>query len=232
MPDSWDASFLIDKVAQESGFPAAHDTGSEHTALMREAEYAIVADDNYNFNDLVETGRRQSPKWDMVDCQYWGRDPGFPEPGDILHGCRVVVGVADGRGGRPPSGRRLCAVHPGQYSSATRCRRVPVGGPLTIKLEREEAMARAVHHEIADHRGVSGELQRDDTAASFVGARCGDRDRGDGRSLPGTEALRARPSPSRRRDRSLPRPADASGWRHRAPRCPPGHAPWRPTSGP
>jgi pimeloyl-ACP methyl ester carboxylesterase len=31
----------------------------------------LVAQNNYRFDDLVATCRRQSPKWDMVDCQYW-----------------------------------------------------------------------------------------------------------------------------------------------------------------
>lgn len=31
----------------------------------------LVAQNNYSFDDLVATGRRQNPKWDMVDIQYW-----------------------------------------------------------------------------------------------------------------------------------------------------------------
>jgi pimeloyl-ACP methyl ester carboxylesterase len=31
----------------------------------------LVAQNNYRFDDLVATCRRQSPKWHMVDCQYW-----------------------------------------------------------------------------------------------------------------------------------------------------------------
>jgi pimeloyl-ACP methyl ester carboxylesterase len=31
----------------------------------------LVAQNNYNFEDLVATCRRQNPKWDIVDCQYW-----------------------------------------------------------------------------------------------------------------------------------------------------------------
>ncbi|HEU5078512.1 MAG TPA: alpha/beta hydrolase [Opitutaceae bacterium] len=31
----------------------------------------LVAQNNYNFDDLVATAHRQSPKWDIVDCQYW-----------------------------------------------------------------------------------------------------------------------------------------------------------------
>jgi pimeloyl-ACP methyl ester carboxylesterase len=32
---------------------------------------ALVAQNNYSFDDLVATCRRQTPKWDLVDCQYW-----------------------------------------------------------------------------------------------------------------------------------------------------------------
>jgi len=31
----------------------------------------LVAQNNYRFEDLVATCRRQTPKWDLVDCQYW-----------------------------------------------------------------------------------------------------------------------------------------------------------------
>ena len=31
----------------------------------------LVAQNNYGFDDLVATCRRQTPKWDEVDCQYW-----------------------------------------------------------------------------------------------------------------------------------------------------------------
>jgi pimeloyl-ACP methyl ester carboxylesterase len=31
----------------------------------------LVMQNNYKFEDLVATCRRQSPKWDIVDCQYW-----------------------------------------------------------------------------------------------------------------------------------------------------------------
>jgi pimeloyl-ACP methyl ester carboxylesterase len=31
----------------------------------------LVAQNNYNFDDLVATCCRQSPKWDIVDCKYW-----------------------------------------------------------------------------------------------------------------------------------------------------------------
>ena len=31
----------------------------------------MVAQNNYKFEDLVATGRRQNPKWDIVDIQYW-----------------------------------------------------------------------------------------------------------------------------------------------------------------
>jgi pimeloyl-ACP methyl ester carboxylesterase len=31
----------------------------------------LVAQNNYRFDDLVATCRRQNTKWDVVDCQYW-----------------------------------------------------------------------------------------------------------------------------------------------------------------
>src|SRR5688572_2229030 len=31
----------------------------------------LVAQNNYKFEDLVATGRRQFPKWDILDVQYW-----------------------------------------------------------------------------------------------------------------------------------------------------------------
>jgi pimeloyl-ACP methyl ester carboxylesterase len=31
----------------------------------------LVMQNNYSFDDLVATGRRQNPKWDIVDIQYW-----------------------------------------------------------------------------------------------------------------------------------------------------------------
>ncbi len=31
----------------------------------------LVAQNNYSFDDLVATCRRQSPKWDIIDCKYW-----------------------------------------------------------------------------------------------------------------------------------------------------------------
>jgi pimeloyl-ACP methyl ester carboxylesterase len=32
---------------------------------------ALVAQNNYSFDDLVKTCHRNTPKWDTVDCQYW-----------------------------------------------------------------------------------------------------------------------------------------------------------------
>lgn len=31
----------------------------------------LVAQNNYSFDDLVKTGSRQNPKWDIVDIKYW-----------------------------------------------------------------------------------------------------------------------------------------------------------------
>lgn len=48
--------------------PPAHD----HLSVsMTGTPETLVAQNNYNFNDLVATCRRNTPKWDMVDCEYW-----------------------------------------------------------------------------------------------------------------------------------------------------------------
>jgi pimeloyl-ACP methyl ester carboxylesterase len=31
----------------------------------------LIKQNNYSFDDLVAKARRQTPKWDLVDCQYW-----------------------------------------------------------------------------------------------------------------------------------------------------------------
>jgi pimeloyl-ACP methyl ester carboxylesterase len=41
------------------------------TLIMFGTPEALVAQNNYSFDDLVATCRRQSPKWDIVDCKYW-----------------------------------------------------------------------------------------------------------------------------------------------------------------
>ena len=38
---------------------------------MRGSPERLVAQNNYAFDDLVAKCRRESPKWDLVDCQYW-----------------------------------------------------------------------------------------------------------------------------------------------------------------
>jgi pimeloyl-ACP methyl ester carboxylesterase len=38
---------------------------------MRGTPDVLVSQNNYRFDDLVATCRRQSSKWDVVDCQYW-----------------------------------------------------------------------------------------------------------------------------------------------------------------
>jgi pimeloyl-ACP methyl ester carboxylesterase len=59
--------------------PASPPTGAPATAAspdplpvsMRGTPEALIAQNNYQFDDLVAKCRRQSPKWDLVDCQYW-----------------------------------------------------------------------------------------------------------------------------------------------------------------
>jgi pimeloyl-ACP methyl ester carboxylesterase len=38
---------------------------------MRGTPDVLVAQNNYRFEDLVAKCRKQTPKWDVVDCQYW-----------------------------------------------------------------------------------------------------------------------------------------------------------------
>lgn len=38
---------------------------------MRGTPEALAAQNNYEYEDLVAHGRRQNPKWDIVDIQYW-----------------------------------------------------------------------------------------------------------------------------------------------------------------
>jgi pimeloyl-ACP methyl ester carboxylesterase len=38
---------------------------------MNAAPEALAAQNNYKFEDLVAKGRRDNPKWDIVDIQYW-----------------------------------------------------------------------------------------------------------------------------------------------------------------
>ncbi len=38
---------------------------------MRGTPETLVTQNNYRFEDLVARCRRQSSKWDVVDCQYW-----------------------------------------------------------------------------------------------------------------------------------------------------------------
>lgn len=47
-------------------------TAPDHLPVsMLGSPETLVAQNNYSFDDLVATCRRQSPKWDIVDCQYW-----------------------------------------------------------------------------------------------------------------------------------------------------------------
>lgn len=38
---------------------------------MNAAPEVLVKQNNYNFDELVETGQRQNPKWNIVDVKYW-----------------------------------------------------------------------------------------------------------------------------------------------------------------
>jgi len=43
----------------------------EFSVSMRGTPETLVAQNNYRFEDLVARCRRNTPKWDLVDCEYW-----------------------------------------------------------------------------------------------------------------------------------------------------------------
>jgi pimeloyl-ACP methyl ester carboxylesterase len=51
--------------------PPAPATADRLAISMRGSPEVLVAQNNYGFEDLVAKCRRQTPKWDVVDCQYW-----------------------------------------------------------------------------------------------------------------------------------------------------------------
>lgn len=52
--------------------PPAPPAASDRLAVnMAGSPETLVAQNNYRFEDLVATGRRQFPKWDNLDIQYW-----------------------------------------------------------------------------------------------------------------------------------------------------------------
>jgi pimeloyl-ACP methyl ester carboxylesterase len=52
--------------------PAAAASAPDRLSInMRGTPDVLVAQNNYAFDDLVDKCRRQTPKWDVVDCQYW-----------------------------------------------------------------------------------------------------------------------------------------------------------------
>ena len=59
---------------------------------------ALVAQNNRSYEDLVATCQKQTPKWDLLDCQYWAVSK------RIYHGS-YASGAGRGAGaGRGPGG--------------------------------------------------------------------------------------------------------------------------------
>lgn len=56
---------------QRGGTPRPAAAPDRLSFSMSGSPETLVAQNNYNFDDLVATCRRQNPKWDIVDCQYW-----------------------------------------------------------------------------------------------------------------------------------------------------------------
>ena len=52
--------------------PPASPAGAESLAFaMAGSPERLVAQNNYSYDALVAKARRQNPRWDLVDCQYW-----------------------------------------------------------------------------------------------------------------------------------------------------------------
>jgi pimeloyl-ACP methyl ester carboxylesterase len=54
--------------------PAASQPGAapaRFSLTMSGSPEALVAQNNYSYQDLVAIAHRDNPKWDIVDCQYW-----------------------------------------------------------------------------------------------------------------------------------------------------------------
>jgi pimeloyl-ACP methyl ester carboxylesterase len=61
----------IGRGAAPAGPPPAAASPDPLSISMRGAPEVLVAQNNYRFEDLVAKCRKQTPKWDKVDCQYW-----------------------------------------------------------------------------------------------------------------------------------------------------------------
>jgi pimeloyl-ACP methyl ester carboxylesterase len=55
-------------AAAPAGAPAAP---ARLSISMRGSPEVLVGQNNHPYDDLVAACRRQTPKWDLVDCQYW-----------------------------------------------------------------------------------------------------------------------------------------------------------------
>lgn len=63
-PQSQDATLASDRQADAAA-------AKRLSVSMSGPPEALVAQNNYSFDDLVAKCRRDSPKWDLMDCQYW-----------------------------------------------------------------------------------------------------------------------------------------------------------------
>jgi pimeloyl-ACP methyl ester carboxylesterase len=109
-PDLAKAIIMLDPILRPFGPPPppAAAPGNGHEASSAPAQPApardrraggffgtpesLVATNNGSFDDLVATCHRQTPKWDMVDCQYWALSKKqyhgayTPEAQDVMSG--------------------------------------------------------------------------------------------------------------------------------------------------
>lgn len=105
-PDLAKAIIMLDPLLRPFGPPPAPSTpaGGQPAASTPGAQPArrpggffgtpesLVGKNNSPFDELVATCRRQTPKWDLVDCQYWALSKKqyhgayTPEAGEVMSG--------------------------------------------------------------------------------------------------------------------------------------------------
>jgi len=65
---------------------------------------ALVAQNNRPYEDLVAQCGKQTPKWDLLDCQYWAVSK------RIYHGSYAPAAGRSGAGGRASAGETLAKI--------------------------------------------------------------------------------------------------------------------------
>lgn len=109
---------------------------------------ALVAQNNRSYEDLVAQCRKQTPKWDLLDCQYWAVSK------RIYHGSYASGGGRGAGGGRGPGGGMSTSELLGKITAPTLILKADAP-PETRKVNEEAAKAlkngKLVHIDGAGH---------------------------------------------------------------------------------